>query len=201
MGDDKTKYLFDGFSTKYDLIQTRFHHHAEKFLLDSIPSDSKIVDVGCGTGEVTIRLHDSGYQIKGFDFSTKMIEKALMKNPDIFRVGDVEDKVPFKELFDCAISVDAWEFFPEPRKALLNINRALKERGTFVLIVPNIYLFPLMVLAEKIKLKKLKAFGFLNSKKILIEKLCAETGFELVKTTWIYYFIARVFILQKVHEV
>lgn len=42
----------------------------------------KVLDVGFGTGVLTKRLYDDGYEISGVDFSEKMIRTARAKMPD-----------------------------------------------------------------------------------------------------------------------
>lgn len=42
----------------------------------------KVLDVGFGTGVLTKRLYDNGYEIFGVDFSEKMIRTARAKMPD-----------------------------------------------------------------------------------------------------------------------
>src|SRR5690625_194087 len=40
---------------------------------------SVIADLGCGTGEVTIRLAEAGYTLYGVDYSTDMLSHAQQK--------------------------------------------------------------------------------------------------------------------------
>jgi SAM-dependent methyltransferase len=48
----------------------------------------RIVDVGCGSGIVSRRLVDAGYEVRGFDISPAMIRLARVKVPEaVFRVS------------------------------------------------------------------------------------------------------------------
>jgi len=75
------------------------HHHMPE----------RILDLGCGTGNVTIPLAKKGYEIAGVDLSSEMIEvakdKALAAGMAIdFVVGDIRSYSKPGELFDTVIS-------------------------------------------------------------------------------------------------
>lgn len=76
------------------------HHH--------VPS--KILDLGCGTGNLTIPLARRGYELTGVDLSPAMIEVAAGKaqkllNEDIrFYVGDMRTLSLPHQTFDTVIS-------------------------------------------------------------------------------------------------
>lgn len=65
----------------------------------------KILDIGFGTGILSKKLYDDGYQIYGIDFSDKMIEKAKEKMPSAtFIKHDFTNGLP-----EC-LSSDKFEF-------------------------------------------------------------------------------------------
>jgi len=74
------------FASFYDIIFSGKSYDAEvDFIINEINNPlAKILDVGCGTGSHSIRLHDRGYQVKGIDPSAEMISIAKQKNVDIF---------------------------------------------------------------------------------------------------------------------
>jgi ubiquinone/menaquinone biosynthesis C-methylase UbiE len=54
-----------------------------------------ILDLGCGPGVNSAYMHSKGFQVVGIDLSTKMVEYARSKNPNVdFRLGDMT-KLPF----------------------------------------------------------------------------------------------------------
>lgn len=57
-----------------------------------LPKNAKILDVGCGTGELVIDLSKIGYDSQGIDFSKAMIKKA--------REQAIKNKIQ-KEIFIC----------------------------------------------------------------------------------------------------
>ncbi len=71
LSEENNEYPFAGYkdvlNTIYNLVRKR-----EK---------AKILDIGFGTGILTKKLYDDGYQIYGIDFSQNMIEIAKEKMP------------------------------------------------------------------------------------------------------------------------
>jgi len=55
-------------------------------------STSKILDIGCGTGNQVVNFSQKGYNIIGIDISPSMIEKAKEKYPNYnFQVSDANN--------------------------------------------------------------------------------------------------------------
>lgn len=57
-----------------------------EFYMELIPSDASVLEVGCGTGRVSIPLAQRGNHIDGVDLSESMLsvfETKLSQNPDI----------------------------------------------------------------------------------------------------------------------
>lgn len=91
----------------------------------------KVLDIGCGTGNYSIKLTELGCNVTAVDVSQKMIdiamEKTLQKKMEIdFRIGQVE-KLAFKEnSFDAVVSITAIEFFDNVQKGIEEIFRVAK---------------------------------------------------------------------------
>ncbi|WP_220483146.1 trans-aconitate 2-methyltransferase [Paenibacillus thiaminolyticus] len=66
-----------------------------------------VLDVGCGTGDLTARIRESGAHVVGIDKSEAMIAQARRKYPNLrFIVADAECPLPeaMAEAFDAVFS-------------------------------------------------------------------------------------------------
>ncbi|WP_348639416.1 class I SAM-dependent methyltransferase [Salibacterium salarium] len=95
--------------------------------------EEKILDLGCGTGDIVKELHDAGVKkIKGIDASKNMIMQAREKYPALsFDVKDATT-MTFEEEFDAVFSNAVLHWVKEPDKALDSMYRSLKSGGRFV---------------------------------------------------------------------
>ncbi|WP_375579617.1 class I SAM-dependent methyltransferase [Marivirga tractuosa] len=94
----------------------------------------KILEVGCGTGQLAEYLSDEGYKYYcGFDFSAKAIEIAKNRiNLDFF-VGNALDKKSFEKDYNFIICTEVLEHIKDDYKVLNNI-----EVGSNIIFsVPN----------------------------------------------------------------
>lgn len=71
-----------------------------RFLESSFPAGSRILDVGCGSGEYAVGLADSGFQVYGLDLDSDMITKAKAKSQNLkieFTVGSMTQLTAYYE--------------------------------------------------------------------------------------------------------
>ena len=94
--------------------------------------DERILDVGCGTGDLMSILDRLGVSVLGVDQSEPMIVKAKEKYPQLnFEVRDVLE-LGFKEEFDAVFSNATLHWVKEPMVALEKMFESLKAGGRFV---------------------------------------------------------------------
>lgn len=65
----------------YDLLMQDVPYEEWVSFTEDHSSGKNILDMGCGTGEITIRLAEKGYQMTGVDFSEDMLSIANDKTP------------------------------------------------------------------------------------------------------------------------
>lgn len=103
-----------------------------------MPPGSKILDVGCGPGEIAAKLIECGYEVWGVDVAEPMILRARIRcGSDRFRVGDIES-IPFPDsTFDAVVCLAVIEYLDSDEAALAQIRRVLKPGGRAVIAAPN----------------------------------------------------------------
>jgi len=92
----------------------------------------RILDLGCGTGDIAATMAERGAQVVGVDASPAMIESARARFPALdFRVTNAAE-LPFDAAFDAVFSHAALHWVPRADDAARGIARALKPGGRFV---------------------------------------------------------------------
>jgi len=93
----------------------------------------KIIDVGCGTGQLANEIAIKGAVVTGIDKSPDMIAKAKSAYPNIqFEVKDVTD-FAFEDAFDAAFSNATLHWVNEKEKAIACMYNSLKDEGRLIL--------------------------------------------------------------------
>lgn len=97
------------------------------------PQDGEtILDLGCGTGDLTEKIAQSGAKVVGIDSSAEMIETAKTKFPKIdFRQANAVD-FELNQEFDAVFSNAVLHWVLEPDKVIKQIYSHLKNGGRFV---------------------------------------------------------------------
>jgi len=100
----------------------------------------KVLDLACGPGTASFKIHDRVGEIHGLDFSEKMISvfndkisKRKINNVKT-HVGDGQDLSRFPDgSFDVVISLFGLIFFPDRVSSLKEIRRVLKPKGRLLI--------------------------------------------------------------------
>jgi SAM-dependent methyltransferase len=114
--------------------------HMKQLEIDHIipylkPTDL-VLDVGCSNGASTVAIQQAvGCTIEAIDFSLRSIQQVVPHPHITYAVGDIlkmETAASFDKIFSirCLINLMSTE---SQHKALLNIHRALKPRGLYIM--------------------------------------------------------------------
>ncbi|NUC73048.1 methyltransferase domain-containing protein [Haloterrigena sp. SYSU A558-1] len=99
----------------------------------------RILDVGCGTGVISLLLAEIGHDVTGVDLSTDMLERARAKARERdrsveFRNGDAESISDPENAYDLVTARHLVWTLPNPLAALREWQRVVRPGGRIVLI-------------------------------------------------------------------
>ncbi|MBZ2174549.1 class I SAM-dependent methyltransferase [Schnuerera sp. xch1] len=141
--------VFDKEANSYDeWYKTKMGSYVDEvetrcvFDLFKVKEGMKILDIGCGTGNFSIKLAKMGCEVVAIDISNEMLKvaksKAKKENLDIeFHNMNVYDLKFEDEYFDGVLSITAFEFVNNPKRAMIEIFRVLKPSGKLIIGVIN----------------------------------------------------------------
>lgn len=114
-----------------------FHASTVEPIFCEVPDGSKVLDVGCNSGELMLMLKEAkGCDVTGIDLSETALKIAKEKDLDVF-YADAED-IPFRnKTFDVVIVREVLSHILDPQKALKEIRRVLKPGGFLLGSTPH----------------------------------------------------------------
>ena len=145
-GEDVTSDEWSEFWSEYS--QEYYDYIAllteNKRLLDRVAelsgTGSQVLDAGCGTGNLTIRLAKRHQQVTAIDFSEGMVNTARAKTQQFSNVtvarGDVTDIAFPTASFDAVTSVNVLYNIINTEQAIKEMCRVLKPGGKLVICSP-----------------------------------------------------------------
>lgn len=221
----KVKNIFDSIAGKYDLLNHLLsfgvdHYWRRKALkLSKVGSDSILLDIACGTGDVAIEAYKQGVRrIIGADFSYNML--ALFKQKKDWIIGNViqttAEQMPFNNnsFTNITVAFGVRNFY-DIKEGFKSFYRVLKTNGKATVIefqMPENKIFKKLY---KFYFKKILPFiGGIISKnktayqylpdsveefdeKISLVDLLKEAGFNSVKKYKLTFGIVQVVIAEK----
>lgn len=117
------------YDTKHDFV-SKFGEDIVTLL--NPQNEETILDLGCGTGDLTKNIAVKCKKIVGLDNSLEMVNAAKEKYPELtFLNADIKDFL-LSYQFDAVFSNAALHWVPDAEKVLNNISKHLKIGGRFV---------------------------------------------------------------------
>jgi ubiquinone/menaquinone biosynthesis C-methylase UbiE len=155
--DLNMKTFYNSNNLYFEQIDTHDAKYYGKYIDLLKPVEGGIsLDVGCGTGFVTIELAKQGYNGYGIDISNIGIKKARKKAEQL-RINNlakfevVERSFPFvNDFFDVVGACSVFEHLSSPEEILNEMIRVVKPGGYIIIISPN-FLSPFHNMDEPIK--------------------------------------------------
>ena len=96
----------------------------------------RLLDVGCGTGQLTAAAAKRGARAEGIDFAENMVAIATTKHPELkFSGGDAENLPYEDECFDCVVCSFGLLHMEQPERAMAEACRVLRSGGRYTFTV------------------------------------------------------------------
>jgi len=157
--------------------------------LDLVPRGTRrLLDVGCGSGGLSIRLKEKGIETVGVEKDKKLYSLAKEKL-DAVILGDIENlKLNYPEgYFDCILYADILEHLIEPLNILEKHKIYLQKDGCVIASVPNVRYYKIILRlilsgawdyndAGMLDSTHVRFFGLVN-----IVELFEKAGYEIVE--------------------
>lgn len=136
-------------NTKEDFRWKNLRSYIKDSLTYVFKNDTKksVLDIGCGTGHMTLELLRYGYNVTSGDLSGELVkftrdiitDSGYYANVEILDILNLE---PFGNQFDAVICLDVMEHIENDELALKSINNVLRKGGFLICSVPAIkYLY------------------------------------------------------------
>jgi 2-polyprenyl-3-methyl-5-hydroxy-6-metoxy-1,4-benzoquinol methylase len=100
----------------------------------------KILEIGCGAGDLCVTLHSMGYDVSGIDSSEGAIQLCQQLYKDICQTGTLnftcESIYDVMDTFDMIFMFEVLEHIEDDRAALSRVHELLRPSGQILLSVP-----------------------------------------------------------------
>jgi len=107
-----------------------------EYLQKHVNSGSRILDIGCGSGEIAQKIMGRGHFVTGLDFSSVAVELAKGLGLDC-GLADLDNGIPFDDgTFNAVWAGDIIEHVFDPIFVLKEVKRLLVNRGVLLCTVP-----------------------------------------------------------------
>lgn len=140
--ENTNKKFWNNVAKLYTPIQERrnrkLYHELCEVISKSLDKSMQVLELACGTGQLTFPLCKKVASWDATDFSEKMIQEAQVRAhsfPVTFSVQDATNLPYEDESFDAVVIANALHIMPSPEKALTEIWHVLKKEG--LLIAPT----------------------------------------------------------------
>jgi len=113
--------------------KAEIHHRAMHL---PVQPGRRLLEVGCGTGDLLAGVAALGWQVTGVDFDPQAVAVARSRGLDV-REGDLPGQAFADGAFAAVTMFHVIEHVPDPRALLVECRRVLAPDGALVVATPN----------------------------------------------------------------
>ncbi len=182
MNKESAIEYFDKISSQRDKWKNKnkyYHQEIKSLLTFLIPENSKVLEIGCSTGDVLADVKPK-YGV-GIDISNEAVSIAKKKYPHLFFLSAEAENFSIDEKFDYIILTDVIGFFKDIQSAFEQLQKVSHSKTKIIITYYNYLWEPVMFAAEKFSLKMPNPMQNWLSKND-VTNLLYLANFEVIKT-------------------
>ncbi len=145
---------FDRIAPLYPAFKARnryYHAFLKRWVRAMVPPGRKVLDVGCGRGEILSAVEPSVGV--GIDVAPAMVALARADHPGLDFRADAIEQFPGDESFDAALAVNLLEYTWDVGAVLGRIREALRDNGRLLIVTANPAWSPVFIAASALGLR------------------------------------------------
>jgi SAM-dependent methyltransferase len=101
--------------------------------LRDVPRSSSLLEIGCGSGRLTLPLHQAGFQVVGLDRNPVALAAFKRRSGAVSLVMGDAAQLPFaSNSFHCILAIQCFHYFTDPGGFLQQCYRALRNDGLLI---------------------------------------------------------------------
>ena len=141
VNDKSNKEFWDKFAKLYALFMRKdqgVYNQVCRYIYPYLNRGMNVLELACGSGQLSFNLSKYAKSWIGTDFSEKMILEARKHGEYenlAFEIADATSLNFVDGEFDCVVIANALHIMPNPDKAMIEIYRVLKPNG--ILFAPT----------------------------------------------------------------
>jgi 2-polyprenyl-3-methyl-5-hydroxy-6-metoxy-1,4-benzoquinol methylase len=157
----------------------------------------KVLDVGCGNGNISRYIGSKGHDVLGIDISEATINKAvsLTNMPNVrFKNIAAEELIAASEFFDLVICSEVIEHLDTPSTVVQALSVLINKNGILIVTVPNGFGPRELFITKPLQWMKSKApfvYGAVNSFKKALGFSGATVQSDAENLTHVQFFTKR----------
>ena len=122
-------------------VEKEWRKKADMMFLDEVPHKGNLLDVGCGKGDLLVRLLRQGWTVEGLEVDAEAMSNARTNHGLNIHPGALEDQRFPDNMFDAITMNHVIEHVHDPIFLIRECLRIVKPGGSLIMATPNIRCF------------------------------------------------------------